>query len=99
MNRMVENYLRYYCNYHQNDWNELLPGAEFAYNYATSEDIGMSLLEVDLRWKLKSPLDVLNKTLGSNESVEEFKGRLKSSLDDAKYAYKLAEQKKTKVQF
>ncbi len=79
--------MRCYCNYHQNDWDELLPGAEFAYNSTMSEDLGMSLFEVDLGWKPKSPLDCLNTTLDPNESVEEFKTRLKLSLDDAKYAY------------
>ena len=34
MNIMVENYLRCYFSYHQNDWDELLPAAEFAYNSA-----------------------------------------------------------------
>ncbi len=50
----------------------------------------MSPFEVDLDWKQKSPLDLLNTTLDSNESVEEFKTRLNLSLDDAKFAYKLA---------
>ncbi len=79
MNRMVENYLRYYCNHHQNDWDELLAGAEFAYNSAISDDLGMSPFEVYLGWKPKSPLDILNTTPDSNESVEEFKTRLKLS--------------------
>ena len=90
MNRMVENYLRCYCNYHQDDWDDLLPGAEFAYNSAISEDLGMSPFEVDLGWNPKSPLDLISDSQGSNESVSEFKTRLKASLDDAKYAYKLA---------
>ena len=48
MNRMVENYLRCYCSYHQDDWDELLPAAEFAYNSAVTEDLGMSPLEMDI---------------------------------------------------
>ena len=36
INRMIENYLRCYCSYHQNDWDDLLPAAEFAYNSAVS---------------------------------------------------------------
>ena len=38
MNRMVENYLRCYCSYRQDDWADLLPSAEFAYNSALSEE-------------------------------------------------------------
>ena len=48
MNRMIENYLRFYCLYHQNDWDDLLPAAEFAYNSAVSEDLGVSPFELDL---------------------------------------------------
>eukprot|EP00737_Agarophyton_chilense_P003919 gb/GEZJ01004734.1/.p1 GENE.gb/GEZJ01004734.1/~~gb/GEZJ01004734.1/.p1 ORF type:complete len:294 (-),score=32.76 gb/GEZJ01004734.1/:75-956(-) len=48
MNRMVENYLRCYCSYHQDDWDELLPAAEFAYNSAVSEDLGTTPFEMDL---------------------------------------------------
>lgn len=90
MNRMVENYLRCYCNYHQDDWDELLPAAEFAYNSAVSEDIGMSPFEMDLGWNPKSPLDMLSSSSGKNETVEEFKLKLKESLNDAIYAYKVA---------
>ncbi len=90
MNRMVENYLRCYCNYHQNDWDELLPGAEFAYNSAVSEDLGMTPFEVDLGWNPKSPLDLVSSLSASNETVSQFKDRLKVVLDDAKFAYKLA---------
>jgi hypothetical protein len=31
-NQMIEAYLRTFCNYEQNDWAELLPLCEFAYN-------------------------------------------------------------------
>ena len=90
MNRMVENYLRCYCNYHQNDWDELLPAAEFAYNSAVSEDLGMSPFEVDLGYCPKSPLELISDAKHENESVQEFKTRLKESLNDAIYAHKIA---------
>lgn len=45
MNRMVENYIRCYCSYHQDDWDVFLPAAEFAYNSAISDDLGMSPFE------------------------------------------------------
>ncbi len=54
----------------------------------------MSPFEVDLGWKPKSPLDLLNKTLDYSESVEGFKIRLNSSLDEAKYAFGLAKAEK-----
>ncbi len=30
VNQELETYLRIFCNHHQNDWDELLPSAEFA---------------------------------------------------------------------
>ena len=35
VNQVVETYLRFYINYDQNNWDEFLPLAEFAYNNAT----------------------------------------------------------------
>lgn len=89
MNRMVENYLRCYCNYNQDNWDELLPAAEFAYNSAISEDLGMSPFEMDLGWNPKSPLDMLTSNEDKNQTVEEFKNDLKASMEDAVYAYKI----------
>src|SRR5947199_9896102 len=33
LNQILEQYLRTFCNYHQDDWLELLPFAEFSYNF------------------------------------------------------------------
>ena len=40
----------------------------------------MSPFEMDLGWCPKSPLDSLASSVDNNESVEEFKTRLKESL-------------------
>src|SRR6266436_8933038 len=37
LNQVLEQYLRAYTNYQQDDWSSLLPLAEFAYNNATHE--------------------------------------------------------------
>jgi transposase InsO family protein len=34
VNQTLKTYLRLYCNYQQDDWEELLPLSEFAYNNA-----------------------------------------------------------------
>jgi len=86
MNRMVENYLRCYCSYHQDDWDTLLPSAEFAYNSAISADLGSSPFEVDLGYNPSTPL---HKSVPV-ETVEEFKRRLRETLDDARYSYQVA---------
>src|ERR1700730_6906257 len=41
-NQTLEQYLRCYCNYQQDNWSELLPLAEFAYNNAPSATTGIS---------------------------------------------------------
>jgi len=95
MNRMVENYLRCYCSYHQDDWDELLPSAEFAYNSSVSEDLSISPFELDLGWVPKSPLDLISRKDSPNETVEEFKSRLKGSLEDARFAHQVAKARQS----
>ena len=41
-NQTLEQYLRVYCNYQQDNWSDLLPLAEFAYNNAPSTTTGIS---------------------------------------------------------
>jgi len=41
-NQTLEQYLRVYCNYQQDNWSELLPLMEFAYNNAPSATTGVS---------------------------------------------------------
>ena len=42
MNQTLEQYIRVYCNYQQDNWDSLLPLAEFAYNNALSATTGIS---------------------------------------------------------
>jgi transposase InsO family protein len=42
LNQTLEQYLRHYVNYAQNNWSGLLPVAQFAYNATPQEGIGMS---------------------------------------------------------
>ena len=41
-NQTLEQYIRVYCNYQQDNWSELLPLAEFAYNNAPSATTGVT---------------------------------------------------------
>ena len=41
-NQTLEQYLRVYCNYQQDNWADLLPLAEFSYNNAPSATTGVS---------------------------------------------------------
>jgi hypothetical protein len=42
VNQILEQYLRHFCSYQQDDWAELWPFAEYALNTATSEVTKMS---------------------------------------------------------
>src|SRR5882724_2959140 len=42
MNQTLEQYLRVYCNYQQDNWSKLLPLAEFAYNNTLSATTGVT---------------------------------------------------------
>ena len=42
-NQTLEQYLCVYCNYQQDNWSELLPFTEFAYNNAPSATTSVSL--------------------------------------------------------
>ena len=42
VNQTLEQYLRMFCNYQQDNWSELLPLAEFAYNNAPNASTGVS---------------------------------------------------------
>jgi hypothetical protein len=42
VNQVLEQYLRIFCNYQQDNWQELLPLAEFAYNNAAHASTGKS---------------------------------------------------------
>ena len=44
VNSTLEQYLRIYCNYEQDNWSKLLPLAEFAYNNAPNASTGVSIL-------------------------------------------------------
>lgn len=90
MNRMVENYLRCYCSLRQDDWDELLPAAEFSYNSSKSEELQATPFEIDLGWNPRGPLDMHLPVDSSVESVAQFNMRMNEALDDARFSHTLA---------
>lgn len=48
MNLILENYLRCYCSFRQDDSEELLEPAQLAYNSSCSEELQASKFEADL---------------------------------------------------
>lgn len=48
MNRILEDYLRIYCNSRQDDWDLHLPAAEFAYSSSKFHATGLTPSEMDM---------------------------------------------------
>ena len=62
VNQTIEQYLRHYCCWKQNDQDEFLLIAEFAYNSAKSVTTGISPFEANYGILLKQSWEPLNKT-------------------------------------
>jgi transposase InsO family protein len=58
-NSIVERYLRAYTADRQNDWDQLLAVAEFAYNASRHKSLEMSPFEADLGYTPRMPLDAV----------------------------------------
>jgi len=54
VNQTLEQYLRSYCSYQQDDWVSLLPYAEHAYNILLSESTKASPFEINYRFTPKT---------------------------------------------
>jgi hypothetical protein len=50
VNQMIEQYLRYYVNYVQDDWEEQLPMAQFTYNNSTHSATGITPFKANYRY-------------------------------------------------
>ena len=47
---MMEAYLQVFVNFEQNDWAQLLPMSEFAYNNAKNASIGITPFELNCEY-------------------------------------------------
>ena len=56
VNRVLEDYLRHYINPHQDNWEELLPLAEFAINNACHESTGTTPFRLNYGFDPSTPL-------------------------------------------
>ena len=82
MNQTVEQYLRIYCNYHQDDWSELLSLAEFSYNNAQHASIGCSPFYANYGYNPRFTVDLHPFSNHPIPAAEEMAKRLKSIHED-----------------
>ncbi|SPC62201.1 related to pol protein [Ustilago sp. UG-2017b] len=66
VNQVVEQYLRMYCNYEQDDWADLLDTAAFVYNNTVHNSIGVSPFFACYGWDPKAHPDIPQR-LGVND--------------------------------
>jgi len=103
-NQTLKQYLRTYCGFHQNDWSQLLPLAEFTYNNARSASTGMSPFFANYRYHHWATLRVrtMETNTHHNPGAETLVKRLwrvhaelRSALEQAQKAYKRSYNRKT----
>jgi hypothetical protein len=50
VNQTIEHYLRTFCNFEQDNWSEMLPMCEYAYNNSVTTATGLSLFYAKYRF-------------------------------------------------
>jgi len=96
VNQTLEQYLRIYCDFHQDDWYQLLPLAEFVYNNAENSSTGMSPFFANYGYHpraapkiRKEPSTYEHPTAEAlADHLEEVHMELRSALEDAQRKYK-----------
>ncbi|KAJ1598737.1 hypothetical protein NDA14_007955 [Ustilago hordei] len=86
VNQVIEQYLRMYCNYEQNDWADLLDTAAFVYNNMVHNSIGVSPFFACYGWNPKAHPDIPQR-LGVNDP-----GRFEYLMDGKEHCKYLQEQ-------
>lgn len=93
--RTLEQYLRAYINFQQDDWDMWLPLAEFAHNSHTNNSTMLSPFATVYGSNPKSPLDVKFGT-SSVASASEVAKLIRSNVESAQAAMKAAQDRYTK---
>jgi len=95
-NQTLEQYLRIYCDFHQDDWSQLLPLAEFVYNKAQSASTGISPFYANYGYHPRATLKV-HPTPGTYENpaaeslldhLKQVHAKLQATLERAQERYK-----------
>jgi hypothetical protein len=81
VNQVLEQFLRIFCDYQQDDWFQLLPLAEFSYNNAQHSSTLMSPFFANYGFNPRCSIQVAvqtNEQLPQNPAAEELIARYKS---------------------
>src|SRR6266446_4143700 len=91
-NQVLEQYLRGYMNYQQDNWATLLPMAKFTYNNATNATTGVSPFFANKGYHLEITLDPQAKTSSAEAqtfmaNLEHIQAELKENITQAQERY------------
>ena len=88
LNQVLEQYLRIFCLYHQDDWVDLLPFAEFSYNNSVNTSTKMTPFYAEYGQHPRSIWpSIQDKCVAGNEYVdnlEKLREELRQNLTDAR---------------
>ncbi len=92
INQVLEQYLRAYMNYQQDNWAPLLPLAEFAYNNTTSETTGVSPFFANKGYHPRMTPNLLAPSSSSEAQhyvadLDQLHAQLKTSIVEAQECY------------
>ena len=91
-NQTLEQYLRIFCNYQQDNWYTLLPLAEFAYNKTPSSTTGISPFFVNKGYHLNLTVHpernlALSHAKDLGVDLDELHQELKATIAEAQLQY------------
>ena len=97
MNQTLECYLRCYINYYQNDWVELLPGAEYAANQSINATTKISPFELVYRFTPTLRMNLARDEIdGENVAAKSRLQKIEESIKTSKEEWEKAQESITK---
>jgi len=96
MNQTVEQYLRIYCNYQQDDWSNLLSLAEFSYNNARHASIDCSPFYANYGYNPQFNVDLRQFAKYPVPAAKEMAERLKNTHEDLTELIKMTQNQQAK---
>ena len=96
LNRTLEEMLRIYTTYHQDQWDEYLPAAEFAYNNSKQASTGFTPFELDCGQHPITPITLAIGEVSRVPAANDFVQHWNTMINMAKDALMEAQDRQTK---
>ncbi|CAG8638636.1 1222_t:CDS:1, partial [Paraglomus occultum] len=96
LNRTLEEMLRIYATYKQDQWDEYLPAAEFAYNNSKQASTGFTPFELDNGQHPHTPITLTKKNITNVPAANDFIEHWNTMMTIAKDNLREAQERQTK---